>query len=154
MKTSSAKYSQLFFSLTESVNAFLEEVNKHDLLDMATEKWTVKDELCHIAFWHDYYARNYAALAAGTEPFLFISKGGSTRNQKGVDKLKRKSRKYLIALLNEAQSSLYESIVMKRVPKMTYIVGREYRTEKFLELITGHIQRHAILVKRAKRVNT
>ncbi len=153
MKTSSKKYSQLFLLLTDAVKAFLNEVNRHSLSDKATEEWTVKDELCHIAFWHDYYAQNYAALAAGTKPFLFVSKGGSTRNQEGVNKLKRKSQKYLVTLLNNAQISLYDNIVVKQVPKMTYIVGKEYKTEKFLEIIIGHINRHTILVRRAKKIN-
>ena len=153
MTSSSERYTQLFHLLTETVNNFIKEVDKHNLLDMATEEWSVKDELCHIAFWHDYYAQNYAALAAGTKPFLFISKGGSTRNQEGVDKLHHKSRRFLVKLISKAQSSLYNSIVVKQVPKMTYIVGREYKTEEFLEMIIGHINRHTMLVKRAKKIN-
>ena len=132
---------------------FIQEIGKHSLLDMATKEWTVKDELCHIVFWHDYYAQNYAALAAGEKPFLFVSKGGSTRNQEGVDKLRHKPQNYLVGLINKAQSSLYNSIVVKHVPKMTYIVGRDYKTEKFLEIVIGHINRHTMLVKRAKKIN-
>lgn len=134
------KYSQLFLLLTEAIDNFVTEVNKHSLSEMATDKWTVKDELSHVAFWHDYYAQNYAALAAGTKPFLFASKGGSTRNQEGVDKLKRKSH-----------ASLRDSIVVKNVPKMTYIVGSDYTTDRFLEMITGHINRHAVSVRHANR---
>lgn len=152
MKTSSSKYSQLFIILTETVNNFIKEINKHNLLDMVTDEWNVKDELCHIAFWHDYYAQNYAALASDTKPFLFVSKGGSTRNQEGVDKLHHKSQKYLISLLNKAHLSLYNSIVVKQVPKMTYIVGTEYGTEKFLKIIIGHINRHTIFVRCAKKI--
>lgn len=152
MKTSTKKYSKLFLLLSEAVEVFQKEVDKHSLLDMATQDWTVKDELCHITFWHDYYAQNYAALAVGTKPFLFVSKGGSTRNQEGVNGLKHKSRRYLITLLNKAHASLYSSIVVKKVPKMTYIVGRDYTTESFLEMITGHIQRHTIQVRRAKKI--
>src|SRR4030043_1439082 len=111
MKTLSKKYSQLFLLLTEAVEMFIQEIGKHSLLDMATKEWTVKDELCHIVFWHDYYAQNYAALAAGTKPFLFVSKGGSTRNQEGVDRLKHKSQKYLVTMLDKAQASLFNSIV-------------------------------------------
>lgn len=153
MKQSSERYSQLFLFLTSAVKSFLEEVSKHNLEDMATKEWSVKDELCHIAFWHNYYAQNYAALAVGIKPFLFVSKGGSTRNQKGVDMLKNKSIRYLITMLNNAHISLYDSIVVKKVPKMTYIVGRDYTTDNFLEIVTGHIQRHTILVKRAKKIS-
>jgi hypothetical protein len=151
MKSLSEKYSQLFLLLTEAIKAFIQELEKHGLRDMATEKWTVKDELCHIAFWHNYYAQNYASLAGGTRPFVFSSKGGSTRNQEGVDKFRRKSRKDLIAIINDAQSSLYKSIVIKKVPKMTYIAGSEYKTDDFLVMITGHIQRHTVQVRRAKK---
>ena len=153
MKDTSEKYSQLFLLLTEAVKEFLQEVKKHKLQDMATKEWTIKDELCHIVFWHNYYAQNYAAVAAGILPFLFVSKGGSTRNQEGVTALNRKSYRYLLALLNRAQTSLYNSIVVKKVPKMTYIVGRDYSTEDFLTMIAGHIQRHTILVRRAKQQN-
>ncbi len=153
MKDTSEKYSQLFLLLTEAVKAFLQEVKKHKPQDMATKEWTVKDELCHIAFWHDYYAQNYAAMAASSKPFLFVSKGGSTRNQEGVDKLHYKSQKHLASLINTAQSSLYNSIVVKQVPKMTYIVGREHKTEEFLEMIIGHINRHTTLVRRSKKIN-
>jgi hypothetical protein len=151
MINSSRKYSQLFLSLTEAIEVFIQEVKKHKLQDMATEEWSVKDVLCHISFWHTYYAQNYSSLAAGTQPFVFKSKGGSTRNQEGVDKFKLKSRKSLITLMNNAQSSLYKSIVIKKVPQMTYIVGSEYKTEDFLVMITGHIQRHTTQVRRAKK---
>jgi len=146
----SGRYSQLFSLLAKAVTSFENEVNKHQLGEKATDEWTVKDQLCHIAGWHEYYAQNYAALASGTKPFLFVSKGGSTRNQEGVDKLKNKSKKFLLTILEKAHASLYESIVVKQVPGMTYIVGTNYTTEKFLEVVTGHITRHTILVRRAR----
>ena len=152
MKNPSREYSQLFRSLTETVEAFLQELKRHNLHDKATEKWTVKDVLCHIAFWHNYYAENYSSLAADEKPDVFVSKGGSTRNQKGVDKLNRKSKKYLITLLKESQKSLYESIVLKKVPQMTYVAPKIYSTKEFLEVVIGHIKRHTIQVRRAKVV--
>lgn len=148
----SRDYQKLFISLTGTVNAFILEVKKHKLQDMATEEWSVKDVLCHIAYWHQYYAQNYLALARGEKPFIFTSKGGSTRNQEGVDKYKNKSRKDLISIISKAQSSLYKSIVIKKVPKMTYIAGSEYETDDFLLMIDRHIQRHTIQVKRAKKI--
>ena len=153
MKSSSGKYSQLFLSLTESIETFIQEVKKHRLSDLATEKWTVKDILCHIAFWHNYYAQNYASLSAVTKPFVFTSKGGSTRNQKGVDSLNHKSQKELTNSINKSQISLYRSIVIKKVPKMSYTDRREYKTVEFLKEITGHIQRHTMQVRRAKKIN-
>ena len=152
MKSSSVEYTQRFLSLTKTIKEFVREVKKHRLADMATEEWSVKDVLCHIAFWHNYYAQNYASMAEGNEPFVFKSKGGSTRNQEGVDSLKYKSQKDLFKLINNSQDSLYESIVVKKVPKMTYIVGSVYKTEDFLLMIDKHIQRHTIQVKRAKKI--
>lgn len=151
MKGSSSKYTSLFLSLTEAVGEFLQEIEKQRLQNMATEKWSVKDVLCHIAFWHNYYAQNYSSLASGTKPYIFKSKGGSTRNQEGVDSLNHKSQKDLIKLINKAQASLYESIVVKEVPKMSYTDRRKYKTDEFLGEITRHIQRHTMQVRRAKK---
>jgi hypothetical protein len=151
MKEVHKKYSHLYSLLTEAVESFLQEIKKHKLHDMATDEWTVRDILCHVAFWHNYYAQNYASLAAGTKPFVFPSKGGSTRNQDGVDSYKNKSQKELIEILNKAHNSLYKSIVIEEVPKMNYIEGSVYKTDDFLEMITGHIQRHTLQVKRAKK---
>lgn len=145
------KYSQLFFNLTHAIKTFLEEVNKHNPAEIAAGKWTVKDVLCHIAFWHNYYADNYSALAAKTKPFVFPSKGGSTRNQEGVESLTLKSQKELETIVNQAQKSLYKSIVVREVSKMHYTGQNEYKTEDFLEMITGHIQRHTVHIRKAKQ---
>lgn len=153
MKSLSGKHSRLFRSLTESVAIFIEEVNKHNLKDMATQEWSVKDVLCHISYWHVYYAQNYSSLANGNQPFVFKSKGGSKRNQEGVSLFKNKSKKDLIALINSSQTSLYESIVIKKIPKMTYIAPREYKTDDFLIIITRHIQNHTMQIKRSKSIN-
>jgi hypothetical protein len=142
------KYNDLFYQLDEVVRLFLEEVHKKNLSDMATEEWSVKDVLCHIVFWHTYYAQQYAALASGDKPMVF--KGSATRNKDGVKSLRYKSRKTLEVDLNNAQRSLYKSIVKKEVPKMTYTIGREYTTKEFLELVVGHIQRHTVQVRRSK----
>ncbi len=150
MRRLSNKYFELFISLTRAIQAFLQEIKGQKLQNMATKEWTVKDELSHIAFWHNYYAQNYESLANGTEPFVFRSKGGSTRNQDGVNSINKKSQKDLINIINNAQKSLYKSIVIKKVPKMTYIENSEYKTEDFLVMITRHIQRHTIQVRQAK----
>lgn len=144
------KYSRLFDSLDKTVNEFIEEVTRQKLHNMATDKWTVKDVLCHIAFWHRYYAQNYASLADGEKPYVFPSKGGSTRNQDGVQSLNRKSRMELFRIIKNSQDSLRKSIVVSHVPEMNYIGSTKYSTEDFLKIVTGHIGRHTIQVKRAK----
>lgn len=144
------KYNKLFLQLSDSIESFIKELTKHNLNDRATEVWSVKDVICHIAFWHIYYAQNYASLAADLDPYVFTSKGGSVRNQKGVDSLKLYSETELIDLILVANDSLYESIVVKEVPKMSYTDRKEMKTGEFLIAITGHIKRHTSQVRRAK----
>lgn len=150
--TKNTDYSELFLNLTYSLEGFLAELNKHALQEMATDKWSVRDLLCHIVFWHRYYAQNYAALALGEKPRVFTSKGGSTRNQEGVDSLKNTSKEELIKLLHGAHKSLQHSIVVKKVPAMNYTDRRSYNTEDFLVEIARHIDRHAEQIRRAKNI--
>ena len=138
-----SNYSELYSNLSESIENFITTVNSQKLEKLVTDKWTVKDELCHIVFWHRYYAQNYSALAKGEKPIVFTSKGGSTRNQEGVDSLKNKSRDELIDMLRIGQKELYESIVVKKVPEMNYTNRRKYKTEDFLDEIIRHINGHA-----------
>jgi hypothetical protein len=146
MKT---RYQELFEVFTANVEAFIAEVKKKKLGLMATSEWTVKDELCHITFWHENYAANYEALAKHKTPPLPESM--STINMAGVLSLKKCSIKELISRLQKANDSLKESILKHKVPEMTYSKGgRTYKTEYFLEMIVKHIDRHRLQVKRAK----
>lgn len=150
MTEGATKYSKAFSSLSKTVELFIKEVNKQSLNNVAADKWTVKDVLCHIVFWHQYYAKQYASLAAGKKPFIFTSKGGSTRNQEGVNSLNDHSKKDLIRFLNKANESLYRSIVIRQIPGMDYTDRNHYKTKDFLEIVIGHIRRHTIQVRRAK----
>lgn len=145
-------YAELFSLLDKTVENFVKEVNNQQLRNKATDVWSVKDELCHIVFWHTYYAQNYSALAKGEKPVVFPSAGGSTRNQEGVNSLKGKSKDELIQLLDNAQKSLYESIVIKKVPAMDYTNRKRYTTEDFLIEIARHINGHTKQVVKAKAV--
>lgn len=144
-----SKYQALFSIFSNSVEAFIAQVDKKTLSLMATKEWTVKDVLCHIVFWHENYAANYQALAAGLTPPL--PEGMSTINKRGVLSLKKYSRKELITRLRSANMSLAKSIVEKLVPQMTYSKGgRVYKTEDFLTVISRHITTHTKQVRRAK----
>lgn len=146
MKT---KYQELFIYLSKNIEIFIEEVNRKKLSLMATDEWTVKDELCHIVFWHENYAANYQALAEHKNPPL--PEGMSTINQRGVSSLRRYSAKELVIRLKKANQSLGKSIIDKQVPEMTYSKGgRTYKTDDFLEMIARHIETHTKQVKRAK----
>ena len=142
-------YKKLFDEFTDSVEAFIYEVKNKNSRLMATDEWTVKDELCHITFWHENYAANYKALAEHKEPPL--PEGMSTINMAGVLSLRKYSIKKLFMKLIEANKSLKKSIVDNKVPRMTYSRGgRTYETADFLKIITRHINTHTKQVKRAK----
>ena len=149
---SQINYSQLFSILDETLHTFIQEVNKQNLQNMVTGEWSVKDELCHIVFWHRYYAQNYSALARGEEPIIFTSKGGSMRNQEGVNSLKATSKKDLIRLLQVAQRELFECIVVKKISAMNYTDRKKYKTEDFLDEIIRHVKRHTQQIMKAKKV--
>lgn len=146
-------YSHLFAILDQTLQNFIQEVNNQQLQNMVTDEWSVNDELCHIVFWHRYYAQHYSALAKGEKPFVFTSKGGSTRNKDGVDSLKTISKDELMRLLHMAQRELYESIVVKNVSAMNYTDRRRYTTEQFLDIVIGHIKRHTKHIMKAKKLD-
>ncbi len=142
-------YNNLFTLCSDSIESFIKEVKNKKSSFMATPEWTVKDELCHIVFWHENYAANYKALSEHKDPPL--PEGMSTINMAGVLSLRKHSIKVLITRLLLAHKSLYQSIVEKGVSKMTYSKGgRTYTTAEFLEMITRHIHAHAKQVKKAK----
>lgn len=142
-------YTELFSTLTESIESFIYEVKNKKSTQMITDEWTVKDELCHITFWHENYAANYEALAKHENPPL--PEDMSTINMAGVLYLQKYPIKELISRLRKAHESLYDSIVVNKVPQMTYSKGgRLYKTADFLEMITRHIHTHTKQVKKAK----
>jgi hypothetical protein len=144
------KYEQLFLEFSNALQTFLAEVDRKRLNNKATDKWDVKDVLGHITFWHMYYAQQYEALAKGKEPYVHRSLAG--KNEVGRKKMRYVTKKELINMLKEAHEKLRTSILVKKVPKMMYMKSREYTTNDFLEVVTGHIKRHTLQVRRAKQL--
>ena len=147
------KYESDFTQLSDQIENLIQQVQEKKLSDMATKEWSVKDVLCHIVFWHENYAANYQAMVDHkTSPLL--SGSITVINPAGVKSLQRCSLEELIQRLQKAQGSLYQNIVEKQIPKMTYkLNSRTYTTPEFLEAISGHVFRHTIQVKRAKEIN-
>lgn len=144
-----SSYKELFAIFTDGIETFISEVKSKKSTLMATDEWSVKDELCHITFWHENYAVNYKALAEHKDPPL--PEGMSTINIAGVLSLRKCSIKELIERLRKANKSLYTSIVVKKIPRMTYSRGgHTYETSDFLKIILRHINTHTKQVKRAK----
>lgn len=145
----SNSYSELFSALTDNIESFIQEVKTKKSTLMATDEWSVKDELCHITFWHENYAVNYEALVKHENPPL--PEGMSTINMAGVLSLRKYTIKELVERLRKANKSLYDSIVVKKVPRMTYSKGGStYETADFLQMITRHINTHMTQVIKAK----
>ncbi len=143
------KYDELFAILSNNLATFINTVKRKKSTLMATEQWSVKDELCHIVFWHEMYASNYQAQADNVAPILPDEM--STINDRGVKSLRKYSIKTLLKRLLDADKSLYINIVEKKIPSMKYSVkGRVYTTEDFLIMISRHLNTHTVQVRRAK----
>lgn len=150
MNSNDHSYEEAFAKMSDNLDIFVKEVNnkKYDL--MATDKWTVKEVLCHIVFWHTNYAANYKALVLNETPPL-LEGPGYTLNEEGVKSLRKFSVPNLIEKLYSAQASLYDSIVIHKIPQMTYkkSTNRIYATLDFLDLVERHLNTHTQQVKRA-----
>lgn len=143
-------YSSLFEKFSERLNIFIDAIKKQVLTKKATDQWSVKEVLCHITYWHENYAANYDAMVRHQLPPLFDLPGQEI-NKLSVSTLRSLSVDTLINRLQQAHKSLYNSIVIEKVPHMTYKKGsRTYTTEDFLEMIGRHFLTHATQVRRAK----
>ena len=143
-------FEPLLNALQQSIEQFIDEIRHKKLTQRATDAWSVKDELCHIVFWHENYAANYQALALHQEPDL-LDGPGYKLNADSVVALHKYSIKTLIQRLEAAQRELREAILSHNILQMTYKKGgRIYKTEDFLDMVTHHINTHTKQVKRAR----
>ena len=142
------KYITLYQKLDEALDNFLLKVDKKNLKAMATSSWTVKDVLGHITFWHEYYAQQYKALSENKMPYVHRSLAG--KNEEGRKEMSKYPKYKMINKLKKANSTLKKCILEDEIPKMRYMKSREYKTDEFLDVVIGHINRHAISVRRAK----
>lgn len=72
MHSRPADKSELIRDMTDAhqrVVVILDSIPDERLLDPATDEWTGKDLLAHMAWWHDHSARVIASLHAGREPY-------------------------------------------------------------------------------------
>ncbi len=141
----------LLETLTESINRFLSEYALHDPADKATAEWSAKDVLCHITYWHEYYAKNLDAEAHGKK-FIFPDLTYYELNWRGVLMLRPYADTKLIGMLTNANKRLVETIMSGKVTEMTYRQGsKPYPINQFLEVITGHIHGHTDEIRKSKR---
>jgi hypothetical protein len=142
---------QLLQTLAVSLDDFIEAWAGCRPEETITAAWDAKDVLCHIASWHQYYARNLAAEAAGSS-FVMPKVKYSVLNQMGVEAMRPQSPEALITALRQAQATIDACVRSGKVQEVTYRSGsRPYSIAKFLQVVSSHIQGHARALRRAAR---
>lgn len=133
--------------LGDTLHQFIAEYRLHDSSEQVTEVWTVKDILCHLTYWHMYYADNLSAAAKGKS---FVLSNAQYPNLKisEVESMRPYSDAALTTYLAYAQEMI-ENIIRKGTIK--YIVYREgfkpCPIPEFLDVVTGHIRQHTTLLR-------
>lgn len=136
------KYSSQLNELSQSLHKFISEFHHQNSTKSVTAQWSVKDVLCHLTYWHKYYAENLSAQAKG-EKHVFSGSTITEINRRGVDSLKSVSTEKLIASLQTSQKQIEKLISDGSVSFMQYRAGiKPYTIEKFLHVVTTHIQNH------------
>ena len=116
------------------------------------DDWTVKDTLGHIAFWHDSFARNVAALTDGQKPDVL--KGTyPDLNARGIAESRGQTAAQIAERIRDAQR-----VLQRRIPKLPpdaripYRIGsRDYAPDEHLAMVRGHILAHLHRIERARR---
>jgi hypothetical protein len=143
--------SEALADLTESIKRFKKEYQLHYSTDAMSDIWSVKDILCHITFWHRYYAKNLEAEAKGST-YIMPKTKLYLMNQKGVEKMHPYSDEKLFTMLAKAHNHLKKVVFSGKVTQMTYWEGRKpYSLLQFLELINHHIQAHTRGIGRKRK---
>jgi uncharacterized damage-inducible protein DinB len=138
--------------LSESIDGFIEEYKHHYSTDSMSELWSVKDVLCHITYWHRYYAENLAAEARGGSHIMPKTKL-YLMNQKGVEEMRPYSDKKLFILLTRAHKKLAKAVLSGKVIQMTYWEGRKpYSLLTFLEIVDRHIGSHTRGIRKKRKI--
>jgi hypothetical protein len=141
----------LLETLTESVNRFIDEYNRHDPTEKVTDEWSIKDVLCLVTYWHEYYAKNLDAEAHGKK-FIFPDLTFYELNWRGILLFRPYADNKLIGMLTNAQKRLVETVLTGKVDGMTYRHGsKPYSIARFLEMITGYINGHTESLQKSKK---
>jgi hypothetical protein len=106
------------------------------------EGWSAKDNLGHLTFWHESFARNVDDLVHNRKPTPLKGKLRDL-NQQGVDEMRPRSLAEVIGRLQAAQRIIHANILSPRLILIPYRKGsRDYTPEEHLEIVTKHIQHH------------
>jgi hypothetical protein len=112
-------------------------------------KWTARDALVHVVFWHESFARNVGDLARGVKPAPL--KGTYAElGRRAATEAEGRSIEELLTRLMSAQSVIEESILDPRVVSIPYKIGsRPYSPAEHLSIVNEHVGGHLSKVESA-----
>jgi len=106
------------------------------------ERWSAKDVLAHLTFWHESFARNVDDLVNGRKPSLLKGRLADL-NQAGVEALALLSLAEVLERFEKAHAILQRNALNPALTLLRYRQGsREYTVEEHLELVNDHINHH------------
>ncbi|MEM9829161.1 MAG: hypothetical protein AAF944_00910 [Bacteroidota bacterium] len=113
-----------------------------DFTTMVYTRWSTKDILGHLVFWHESFARNLRDVSESQKPNPLKGKLSEV-NQLGVEATHSVFIDKLIIRLNAAQQVIEEYILNTEVQLIPYKKGsRDYSRKEHLEIVVAHIKRH------------
>ncbi len=130
-------------TLSQRVNEFcLFYKNDKNYNNMIYAKWSAKDVLGHITFWHESFARNLKDLSDGVKPNPLKGKLSEV-NHMSVESTRNVSILELIIRLKTAQKIIEKHITNTAVENIPYKKGsRDYNRLEHLQIVENHINRH------------
>ncbi|MEQ8910321.1 MAG: hypothetical protein RIC95_14070 [Vicingaceae bacterium] len=139
IKTLNDRVDALNYSVEELILFFKQQINFQQYV---YPKWTMKDVLGHLTFWHESFASNVEDLYHERKPCPLSGKLSEV-NKRSVESNRNTSISTLIKRLKTAQNSLKKHIHCKHIDMIPYKKGsRDYSKEEHLELVQHHIQKH------------
>ncbi len=109
---------------------------------MIYDKWSAKDVLGHIVFWHESFAKNVTDLALHIKPSPLRGKLSKV-NELSVDSTRNVTISELLNRLSHAQSLIETHITSNSISLIPYKIGsRPYSAQEHLMVVNRHIQKH------------
>lgn len=114
-----------------------------------SDKWTARDALVHIVFWHESFARNVGDLAGGRAPKPL--KGTYAKlSERAAEENRDSTVEELLGRLASAQGIIEQSVFSPRVGLIPYKVGsRPYPAAEHLGVVNEHVSGHLKKVEAA-----
>jgi hypothetical protein len=120
-----------------------------DVSVMVNSRWTARDALVHVVFWHESFARNVSDLARGVRPVPH--KGTYAElGRRAADEAEGCSIEDLVTRLTCAQSVIETTILDLGVTSIPYKAGsRPYTPAEHLSVVNDHVGDHLAKVEAA-----